>query len=146
MRTITPQPMRPTPWIPLSVTAFLLLAFGCATNPTPTPKQQAGYEAETQATFQPLDRGVAQSVALVTVQERRGDDGRLEVAAVLKNRLNRRIEVQVDCVFRDAQGFPTSDDVPFQTLILTENAQEAVRFASFSAGAQRYTIRVRQAR
>jgi hypothetical protein len=130
----------------LTTALLLALAAGCVSNPTPSAKEQAAYQAEAKLTFQPLDRGVAESVALVNVQERKSDDGRFEIAAVLRNRLNRRIEVQADCVFRDEKGFPTADEVPFQTVILTENAQEVVRFASLSPGARSYTIRVRQAR
>jgi hypothetical protein len=73
-------------------------------------------------------------------------DGRLEVWAQLQNLLNRRIEVQVDCVFKDLNGNPTNDESSFRTLILTENAIEQVRFASLNSQAKRYTIRVRQAR
>jgi hypothetical protein len=49
-------------------------------------------------------------------------------------------------VFKDPQGFPTADEAPFRTLILTENAQEGVRFVSLNAQARTYTIRIRQAR
>jgi uncharacterized protein YcfL len=74
------------------------------------------------------------------------DDGRLEVTAQLRNRENRRIEVQVNCVFKDVNGVSTGDETPFQTLILTENATEQVKFTSMNNKAARYTIRVRQAR
>ena len=73
-------------------------------------------------------------------------DGRLELTANLRNREERRIDVQVNCVFKDEQGFPIGDDTPFQTLILTENAQEAVRFVSMNNRAKKYTVRVREAR
>jgi len=74
------------------------------------------------------------------------DDGRLEVTAQLRNRENRRIEVQVNCVFKDVNGVSTGDETPFQTLILTESATEQVKFTSMNNKAARYTIRVRQAR
>ena len=63
----------------------------------------------------------------------------------MRNRENRRIEVQINCVFKDEQGFPV-DETPFRTLILTENAQEGVQFTSMNNQAKTYTIRVRQAR
>ena len=47
--------------------------------------------------------------------------------------------------FKDAQGFVT-EEMPFQTLILTENSQETVSFTSSNDKAKRYTVRVRQAR
>lgn len=101
---------------------------------------------ETKVNFVPLDAGVAQSVRLVGSQTRTTSDGRLEVIARLQNLENRRIEVQVDCVFHNEQGFPTNDETSFQTLILTENAIETVRFTSLNNEAKRFAIRVRQAR
>ena len=94
-----------------------------------------------------LDPGVQYSVT-TTGQPlaRQLDDGRLEVTAQLRNRENRRIELQVNCVFKDVNGVSTGDESPFQTLILTENATEQVKFTSMNNKAARYTIRVRQAR
>jgi len=92
-----------------------------------------------------LDKGVERSVTCPNIEERVTDDGRLEVVANLRNRLNRRIEVQVNCVFKDDKGFPT-DEASFKTLILDENAQEGVRFISMNNQSRTYTIRVRQAR
>ncbi len=93
-----------------------------------------------------LDKGVEQSVKYPSVLERVLDDGRLEVIVNVKNRLNRRIEVQISCVFKDATGFPSNDEAPFRTLILTENAEEGIRFVSLNDQARTYTIRIRQAR
>jgi uncharacterized protein YcfL len=70
----------------------------------------------------------------------------IQVAAQIRNRENRRIEVQVNCVFKDANGYSTNDETPFQTLILTENATEQVKFTAMNTLAKKYTIRVRQAR
>jgi uncharacterized protein YcfL len=94
-----------------------------------------------------LDPGVQYSVTTTgQPQARLLDDGRLEVIAQLRNRENRRIEVQVNCVFKDVNGVSTGDETPFQTLILTENATEQVKFTSMNNKAAKYTIRVRQAR
>ena len=78
------------------------------------------------------------------IQQTRLPDGRLEVAANLRNREGRRIQVQAQCEFKDGQGF-TIDSTPWTTVILTERAQETVRFTSMNDKALRYTIRVRQA-
>jgi hypothetical protein len=67
------------------------------------------------------------------------------VSAKLRNRENRRIEVQANCEFKDAQDFAL-DSTPFRTVFLDENATETVTFESFNKNAVRYTIRVRQAR
>ena len=93
-----------------------------------------------------LDPGVQYSVTCSGVQEQTLPDGRLEVVAHLRNRENRRIEVQANCVFKDQNGFSTGDETPFVMVILTENATEDVKFDSMNALAKKYTIRVRQAR
>jgi uncharacterized protein YcfL len=93
-----------------------------------------------------MDPGVQYSLTCTGIQEGSTADGRLEVAAQIRNRENRRIEVQVNCVFKDANGYATGDETPFQTLILTENATEQVKFTAMNTLAKKYTIRVRQAR
>jgi hypothetical protein len=80
------------------------------------------------------------------VLERVLEDGRMEVVANVRNRLNRRIEVQISCVFKDETGFALNDENTFRTLILTENIEEAARFVSLNDRARSYTIRIRQAR
>ena len=82
----------------------------------------------------------------VAARVRTNADGRLEVTANIKNREDRRIQVQVSCVFKDAQGFSTGDETPWQTLILGENATQAVNFKSMNTQARTFTVRVRQAR
>lgn len=93
-----------------------------------------------------LDPGVQHSITCTGLQEGTTADGRLEVTAQLRNRENRRIEVQVNCVFKDANGYTIGDETPFQTLILTENATEQVKFTAMNGLARKYTVRVRQAR
>jgi hypothetical protein len=100
---------------------------------------------EDSARFVALDKAVQNSVTCPGLQETRLPDGRLQVQANVRNRENRRIQVQIDCVFKDAQGFVT-EETPFQNLFLDENAQEGVQFASANDKAVRYTIRVREAR
>jgi len=120
---------------------------GCATHEgayEPVARQDAA--VENRAKFVLLDAAVRDSVDCSGLQERVLGDGRLEVTAQVRNRLNRRIEVQINCVFKDEQGFPTEEEAGFKTLILTENAQEGVRFISLNEAASTYTIRVRQAR
>lgn len=110
------------------------------------PRNVNKYNLEDSAKFVLLDRDVQRSVTVSSILERVLDDGRLEVIANVRNRLNRRIEVQVNCVFKDDLGFPVHDESPFTRLILTENAQEGVRFVSLNQQAKTYTIRVRQSR
>ena len=109
------------------------------------PKNTTKYDLENREKLVLLDARVQRSVTCSGIQERVLEDGRLEIAANIRNREGRRIQVQIGCVFKDANGFPTGDESPFQTLILTENAQEAVKFTAMNNRAKNYTIRVREA-
>jgi uncharacterized protein YcfL len=130
----------------VAVTALVLLA-GCATEPGPfLPQDTTKYTVENTEKFVLLDKPTQYSITCTGLQERTLPDGRLEVVANVKNRENRRIQVQINCVFKDEQGFTTGDESPFQTLILAENSTETVRFTAMNTLAKRYTIRVRQAR
>ena len=100
---------------------------------------------EDSAQFVLFDKGAQESVTCDGIQQQRLPDGRLQVAANIRNRDNRRIQVQVNCVFKDGQGFVV-EDTPFKNLFLDENAQEGIKFISLNDQAQRYTIRVREAR
>ena len=128
--------------------ALLLVAGCCSTHDKgpylpQIPKTPAH---ETYAGVVLLDPGVQYSVTCSGVQEQTLPDGRLEVIAHLRNRENRRIEVQANCVFKDLNAFSTGDETPFTTVILTENGTEDVRFVSMNNLAKKCTIRVRQAR
>src|SRR5919197_1070208 len=120
-------------------------ASGCKTGGAYEPVNATKYDLENNAKFVLLDPGAQRSVTTSGVQEKWLPDGRLQVTSNIRNRENRRIQVQVDCQFKDEQGFPI-DETPFQTLILTENAQQGVTFTAMNTQAKKYTIRVRQAR
>jgi len=134
----------------MTVTVALFVA-GCESDET---YDKGPYLAQTPKTppyedrevFVLMDPGVQYSITRGSINSRTLDDGRLEVVAQIRNRENRRIEVQVDCVFKNDNGIGTGDETPWNTLILTENATEQVRFESLNSQAKKYTIRVRQAR
>lgn len=133
----------------VAVGGAVLLAGGCSSTQDQgpylpqTPKTPA-YERSEKVVL--MDPGVQHSVTCSALQRRTLADGRLEVVAQLRNRENRRIEVQANCVFKDENGFSTGDETPFVMVILTENGTEDVRFVSMNNLAKDYTIRVRQAR
>ena len=110
------------------------------------PRNTTKYDLENRDVFVLMDKPTQVSVTTSGIQERKLEDGRLDVVAHLRNRQSRRIQVQVSCVFKDTQGFSTGDETPWQNVILTENSQEDVRFTSMNNQAAKYTIRVRQAR
>jgi uncharacterized protein YcfL len=130
---------------PLALAA--IFTAGCRTSSEGVypPVNTTQYDNENKGGFVLMDSGAQRSVTASTLQERTLADGRLEIAANVRNRENRRLQVQVNCEFKDAQGFAI-DSTPWQTLILTENGQETVRFAAMNNQAKKYTIRIREAR
>jgi hypothetical protein len=137
----------PSPVSLLVCAATLWLFAGCAAQPGPfAPLDTTKYTLENTDRFVLLDQPAQYSVTCTGLQDRWLGDGRLEVVANVKNREGRRIQVQINCVFKDDQGFSTGDETPWQTLILSENATEAVRFTAMNPSAKKYTVRVRQAR
>lgn len=124
---------------------LVAVIIGCASRGAYMPEDTTKYDLENQQPFVLLDKGAQKSVTSSGIQQRTLEDGRLEVTANLRNRENRRIQVQVNCVFKDEQGFPV-DETPFRNVFLDENAQEGVQFVSMNNKAKRYTIRVREAR
>jgi uncharacterized protein YcfL len=131
----------------LLATVALTLFAGCATEPGPfTPQDTTKYTVENTEKFVLLDKPTQVSVTCTGLQERLLPDGRLEVVANVKNREARRIQVQIQCVFKDEQRVSTGDETAWQTLILAENSTEAMRFTATNPQAKTYEIRVRQAR
>ena len=127
--------------------AALTLLGGCASEPGPfAPQDTTKYTLENTDSFVLMDKQVQYSVTSTGIQYSNLPDGRLQIVANIKNRENRRIQVQVDCVFKNDQGVVTGDETPWQTLILGENTTEAVTFTSMNNQARKYTVRVRQAR
>lgn len=111
-----------------------------------TPKNATKYDLENREKIVFESWGAQRAATCSGLQERVNEDGRLEVAANMRCRVNKRVQLQISCVFKDIQGFSTGDETPWQTLILTENSQETVRFIAMNDKAKGYTIRVREAR
>jgi uncharacterized protein YcfL len=131
------------------ITAAVALFTGCETTPRDTgaylPVNATVNDLENHTTVVLMDKRVQTSVTCSGIQQGTTPDGRLQVTANLRNREGRRIQVQVGCVFKDEQGFPTEGESTWQNLILTENSQEAVTFTALNTRSKRYTIRVREA-
>jgi uncharacterized protein YcfL len=133
----------------VALLAATLIAVGCKSTYDrgpylPEESKTPAYENTERLVL--LDPGVQYSITCTGINERPLADGRLEITAQIRNRENRRLEIQANCVFKDAAGVSTGDETPFQTVILTENATEQVKFVSANNLAKKYTIRVRQAR
>lgn len=125
---------------------LLTLLAGCETPGPYLPEDTTKYTIENTEKFVLLDRASQHSVTCTALQEQVLPDGRLEVVANVKNRERRRIEVQINCVFKREQGMTTGDETPFETLILSPYETKAVRFVAMNDKAHTYTIRVRQSR
>lgn len=135
----------------MSAAVAALLATGCKSNPPHDkgpymPAASKAPDLESTQSVVLLDGAVQYSLTATFYTSRLLPDGRLEVTVGLRNREARRIEVQANCVFKDAAGISTGDETPFQTVILTENATEQIKFTSMNDKAKKYTVRVRQAR
>ena len=139
--------------IPLGAFSLLaaagLLLSGCQTSHDTgayVPVNTTVNDVENHELLVLLDPLVQYSVTCSGLQELVLPDGRLQVTANIRNREARRLQVQINCVFKDDQGFPTEgEETPFRTLILSENAQEPVQFTALNNHAKRYTIRIREA-
>ena len=125
----------------------LALFTGCSTydHGAYLPVKTSVNNVENLAGFVLLDPGAQHSITCPGIQETPLPDGRLQVQANLRNRENRRLQVQANCVFKNAEGFQV-EETPFQTVFLDENSMGSVQFVSMTPGAVRYTIRIRQAR
>lgn len=84
-------------------------------------------------------------VACTGLQEKINVEGRLEVVANVQNRENRPLTLEVCCVFKDAQGFSTGDETPWESLALEEYSTEAVHYTAANGLAKKFTIVVRAA-
>jgi uncharacterized protein YcfL len=119
---------------------LVILLNGCG---APTATQSAISNNSKFVALGSLGSRIVQCTAL---QENTLPDGRLEVRANILNLVNKRVDLQINCIFKNAQGFSTDDETPFQTLILDETAQETITFTSLNTKAKDYTVRVRLAR
>ena len=125
----------------LALTTVLLA--GCATDPASDEQlDTTKYTIESTGKFVLLNQVLVKCTGL---QERILPDGRLEVAANVKNLEKRNLEVQINCVFKDEQGISTEDETPFRKLTLVKGSTQVVQFASRNNQARKYTIRVREA-
>lgn len=123
-----------------------MTTIGCQTKGSYAADVPDGYDMENQTSFVLMNKRVARSVTVAGIQERVLEDGRLEVTANVLSKDKRQIEVQVSCVFKNENGFPTGDETPWYKLVMTEHVQMGVKFASMNDKARKYTIRVRESR
>jgi hypothetical protein len=124
----------------------LALFTGCKTEDTGayTPQNVNINNKEDYFAVVLLNERVQHTITCTGIQETRLPDGQMQVAVNLRNRENKRIQVQANCEFKDAQGFAV-DSTPYQNVFFDNNSQETVQFVSMNSKAVRYTVRVRAA-
>jgi hypothetical protein len=130
------------------------LLSGCQSSPGPyLPPNTTKYSVESTDKFVLLDKYSQGAVTCTGLQERVTPENVIEVAANVKNREGRAIQVQVCCVFRNENAAPAqpgaeipSDQTAWQTVALDANATETVRFLAPKTEDRAYSIHVRQAR
>lgn len=118
----------------------------CLTACTGAFNSSVGYNNQNgRPKFVTQDPLTKEAITSPGIQETVLPDGRLMVKANVRNRLNKRVHVQINCVFHDAQGFKL-EETPYESLILTENGQETVSFTSIREGIKDYVVQIRQVR
>lgn len=135
------------PFLPSALILLLLgLLAGCESVPAPEPAESAEAADTGDATFVTLNQTAREAVVCESIHTRTLPDGRLEVAANLRNQSDRPLRLKLNCVFKDAQGFSIKDETPFRTVEVAAGALETVRFAAASPTAKRFVVRVGTAR
>ena len=131
----------------LALAALASLHGGCHSSETGAlePQKTTKFDTELKRNFVLMDAGAQHSITCMGLRQTVLPDGRLQVDALVRNRENRRLQVQIQCEFKDALGFAI-DSAGWENLILTENSTETKSFVSLTDKAKRYTIRVREAR
>jgi uncharacterized protein YcfL len=125
----------------LAATAGLMTT-GCRSGAR-TPVNATKYDVENHEPVVLLGSRVQRSVTCSGLHKRTTSDGRLEIVANVRNREARRLEVQLNCEFKDGAG-RVVDAGPFRSLVLSPLAQEAVVFTAMNDSAKNFTIRVRE--
>jgi uncharacterized protein YcfL len=134
-------------WKLTAALAALGLALGCETHRgayVPETVPQAA--AENYNTVVLLSEKLAESIAVEGQQAKYSDDGRLQVYANLRNRVEKRLRVQVQTVFKDENGFSTGDETAWETIMIPALSQHTYQTIAQNSKARRYTIRVKRFR
>ncbi len=90
-----------------------------------------------------LDEAAWKLVSLSDIQVDRADDGRLDVVLELANLSDRDLEVQVQTVFRDAEGGLISDETNWRMMVLPGNGSARYEVRSLSTQAASFVVQVR---
>src|SRR5689334_22954827 len=90
-----------------ALAASSLFLAGCATGGARPPINATKGNLEDKSEYALMGPRVQRSVTFSSTQKKFLEDGRLEVITNVRNQENRRIEVQISCVFKDENNFST---------------------------------------
>jgi hypothetical protein len=117
---------------------------GCVGSPRAmAPQDSTKFSVANTDKFVPLDAASQTWVSCTGLNQRTLADGRLEIVADIKNRVQAYVVVQVQCVFQDGQGNSTGEMTPWRIVYLPVDSTEAVRFDAPMPQMTKYSIRVR---
>ncbi len=129
----------------LSITILMILFAACASRGPYVPKSEAPSIEDTYHAVL-LDKSLKKRIAIDHIGCQKTLNDRLEVFANIRNRKKGDIQVQVQTIFKDMNGFSIGEDSAWHTIFLTSNETETYRIVSRSQTAKDYTIRIREVR
>lgn len=133
--------------VPAVLAGALGLLVGCASAPKPPSVQESiKYTVDDTGRVAFADPLSRDSIEVTGLQERFLADGRLDMVAVVKNKSSQATKVEVQCVFRDIDGFVAAQATDWKPLSLGAQASETVHFTASTTVSRRYTLRFRQAK
>jgi hypothetical protein len=92
-----------------------------------------------------VDPVLANKIALLRIGSQRGANGLLGVFAGLKNKTARRLELEIETIYKDQSGNDLNTG-SWIHLTLSANAEQDYRSSAISEAAVDFLIRVRRAR
>lgn len=128
--------------INFTIASCIVIFSGCAHHEgARATKNPEAFTQELSMNVALMDKQVQRSVkAAGGIKIIQRADGRLDVFANIMNRESRRIQIQVQCVFQDENGFSVDDTTPWENVIMTENAIKRLNYTSLSAKAKNFVL------
>ena len=137
--------MRTSPVVLAAALAFLCA--GCAHGPFQArgPRGEEDVLEQTE-TLVLMDRKLLDDLSITGQKADWTSDARLKVRALIKNRIRETIRLQVQTIFKDADGFATGDETNWELVLLGPHETHDYSCTAMNTKAQKYVIRVRYAR
>lgn len=118
---------------------MLSLLSGCWRGPAPVqtfPGVARGVDVVA------LDEAAWQLVAIQSRSVSTNPDGRMTIKLELANLSSLDVDIQVQALFRDAQGMPVAENPPFEMIVLPGGGSRLYEVSSVHAGTGSFTIQL----